>query len=86
MSAEQIETLKTEGYLPDDLIGKTGLEAYYEEALRGAYGTESVEKDASGRTLQVLETIERRAGRHSLRLTIDTQRAEVRPAGAPSGA
>ena len=49
VSPEQIEALKSEGYLPDDLIGKTGLEAYYEEDLRGVYGVESVEKDASGR-------------------------------------
>jgi penicillin-binding protein 2 len=73
VSAEQIETLKAVGYLPDDLIGKTGLEAYYEEALRGAYGSESIEKDASGRTLQVLETIEDAQAGSSLRLSIDTQ-------------
>ena len=35
VSSEQLEELKTEGYLPDDLIGKTGLEAYYEDELRG---------------------------------------------------
>ena len=73
MSAEQIETMKTEGYLPDDLIGKTGLEAYYEEALRGAYGERERRKDASGRTLQVLETIDDAQAGSSLRLSIDTQ-------------
>src|SRR4029079_15029594 len=38
VSPEQSVDLKSEGYLPDDLIGKTGLEAYYEEQLRGVYG------------------------------------------------
>jgi penicillin-binding protein 2 len=73
VSPEQSVDLKSEGYLPDDLIGKTGLEAYYEEQLRGLYGAESVEKDASGRTLQVLETIKEAKAGDSLRLTIDTQ-------------
>ena len=73
VSPEQSVALKGEGYLADDLIGKTGLEAYYEQDLRGAYGTESVEKDASGRTLQVLETIKDAQAGDSLRLTIDTK-------------
>jgi penicillin-binding protein 2 len=73
VSPEQSVDLKSEGYLPDDLIGKTGLEAYYEEQLRGVYGAESVEKDASGRTLQVLETIKDAQAGDSLRLTIDTK-------------
>ena len=77
VSAEQIEALKPEGYLPDDLIGKTGLEAYYEEDLRGAYGSESVEKDASGRSLQVLETISQAEAGNSLRLTIDTREQKL---------
>jgi penicillin-binding protein 2 len=72
VSAEQIETLKPKGYLPDDLIGKTGLEAYYEEQLRGSYGVETVERDAAGRKLQVLDTIRDAQAGDSLRLTIDT--------------
>lgn len=72
VNAEQLETLKTEGYLPDDLIGKTGLEASYEDELRGIYGMESVERDATGRKLQVLETVADAQAGNSLRLTIDT--------------
>ena len=72
VSAEQIETLKAEGYLPDDLIGKTGLEAYYEGELRGSYGVETVERDAAGRKLQVLDTVREAAAGESLRLTLDT--------------
>jgi penicillin-binding protein 2 len=72
VSAEQIETLKAEGYLPDDLIGKTGIEAYYEAELRGSYGAETVERDAAGRKLQVLDTVREAAAGESLRLTLDT--------------
>ena len=77
VSAEQLETLKNAGYLPDDLLGKTGLEAYYEEELRGTYGLETVEKDASGRKLQVLDTVREAQAGDSLRLTIDTKEQQL---------
>jgi penicillin-binding protein 2 len=77
VSAEQISHLKDDGYLPDDLIGKTGLEAYYENDLRGTYGLESVERDASGRDLQVLETVKDAKAGDSLRLTIDTREQKL---------
>ena len=72
VSADQLETLQKQGYLPDDLIGKAGLEAYYEDALRGIYGSETVERDASGRKLQVLETTRQAQAGDSLKLTVDT--------------
>ena len=59
VSAEQLADLRAKGYLPDDLIGKTGLEATYETELRGVYGSESIERDASGRRIQVLQTLGR---------------------------
>jgi penicillin-binding protein 2 len=77
VSGSQLENLKDDGYLPDDLIGKTGLEAFYEDDLRGAYGLETVEKDASGRKLQVLDTIREAKAGNSLRLTIDTREQKL---------
>jgi penicillin-binding protein 2 len=77
VSGEQLEKLKAEGYLPDDLIGKTGVEAFYEEDLRGEYGLESVERDASGRKLQVLETVAEAKAGNSLKLTIDTDEQKL---------
>ena len=77
VSPEQIEELKTKGYLPDDLIGKTGIEAYYEQDLRGTYGAETVERDASGRKLQVLDTVSEAEAGNSLRPTIDTHEQEL---------
>ena len=71
VSADQLDTLKQQGYLPDDLLGKAGLEAYYESQLRGSYGSETVQRDASGRKLQVLERTQEPQDGDSLRLTID---------------
>ncbi|MFL5778333.1 MAG: penicillin-binding transpeptidase domain-containing protein, partial [Chloroflexota bacterium] len=73
VTPDQLEALGKQGYLPDDLIGKTGLEAYYEDQLRGTYGSETVERDASGRKLQVLETTAEPKAGDSLNLTIDVK-------------
>ena len=71
VSAEQLPNLRPIGYLPDDLLGKTGLEAQYETDLRGVYGAETVERDATGRRTQVLQTISEARPGDSLNLTID---------------
>jgi len=72
LSGDQLQTLKQDGYLPDDLLGKAGIEARYETELRGTYGTEAVERDGSGRRLQVLQTVTEPRPGDSLTLTIDT--------------
>jgi penicillin-binding protein 2 len=69
----ELAALRSEGYLPDDLLGKTGVEAEYEAQLRGTYGVEKVEKDATGRKLQVLQTVSQPVAGDSLDLTIDVQ-------------
>jgi penicillin-binding protein 2 len=73
VSSEQLPDLRPLGYLPDDLLGKTGLESEYETELRGIYGSESVERDATGRKTQVLQTISEASPGSSLNLTIDTK-------------
>ena len=73
VSPDQLDTLKKRGYLPDDLLGKAGIEAYYESDLRGTYGAESVERDATGRKIQVLEQVSPARAGNSLELTIDTK-------------
>ncbi len=40
-----------ESYYPDDLVGRSGIEAQYEELLRGADGKRQVEVNAVGREL-----------------------------------
>jgi penicillin-binding protein 2 len=64
--------LRAEGYLPDDYIGRMGVEAVYEKDLRGTYGREVVERDATGRKLQVLSTSQQAVPGASLQLTIDS--------------
>ena len=73
VSADQLPSLRPLGYLPDDLLGKTGLEDQYETQLRGTYGQESVERDATGRKTQVLRTVSDASPGDSLNLTIDTK-------------
>ena len=77
ISPEQYVDRKEDGYLADDLIGKSGIEAMYEDALRGVYGAESVERDASGRKIQVLQTVEEAQAGNSLTLTIDTREQKL---------
>ncbi len=73
VSAEQLPDLRSEGYQPDDLIGKSGVESTYETELRGTYGSQSVQRSPSGRRTQVLRTVDEAVPGASLTLTIDTQ-------------
>jgi penicillin-binding protein 2 len=73
INGDQLKVLKDDGYLPDDLLGKAGLESKYETELRGVYGAETVERDASGRKTQVLQTLSEPQPGDSLNLTIDTK-------------
>src|SRR5207245_1249268 len=77
VSADEIDQLRQEGYLPDDLLGKTGIEASYETQLRGQYGEETVQRDATGRKLQVLDTVQQPQAGDSLRLTIDVKQQQL---------
>lgn len=47
--------LQEKSYKANDLIGKSGVEAVYEEALRGYYGKHLYEVDVKGNCLQKLE-------------------------------
>ncbi len=54
VSAEEYATLKDNGYLYQDYIGKTGVEAGYEDELRGKMGRKLIEVDAAGRELKTI--------------------------------
>jgi penicillin-binding protein 2 len=71
VSRDELPSRSAEGYLRDDVIGKTGIEASFEEELRGTYGTQLVERDASGRQLKVIETLREPEPGTNLVLTID---------------
>jgi penicillin-binding protein 2 len=73
VSPDQLPDLRPKGYLPDDLIGKAGVESSYESTLRGIYGTQRVERNARGQQTQVLATETQARPGDSLKLTIDTK-------------
>ena len=76
VSRAELAELEDGGYLRDDVIGKIGVEGSFETELRGTYGTQLVQRDASGRQVRVLETVEEAEPGTNLMLTIDadTQR------------
>ncbi len=76
VNRSELAELESEGYLRDDVIGKAGVEASYEAELRGEYGSQRVERDASGRLVSVVETVREPVPGADLMLTIDadTQR------------
>ncbi len=67
-------------------IGKTGLERFYDESLRGKVGYEKVETNVEGRALRVLGRVPAVAGT-DLRLSVDLdlQRAMVAAFGENEG-
>ncbi|MGY0504929.1 penicillin-binding protein 2 [Luteimonas sp. e5] len=67
-------------------IGKTGLERYYEDRLRGAVGHERIETNSDGRALRVLGTQPATPGADlQLSIDIDLQRAMVAAFGELEG-
>lgn len=72
---------------PFSHTGKTGLERYYEEALRGKVGFQRIETNVDGRALRTLGTVPATPG-SDLRLSIDLdlQRAMVEAFGELEGA
>jgi len=77
INAERLKVLREQGYLSDDVLGLSGVESTYESELRGHYGLETVERDAQGRRLQVLETLRQAQAGNSLKLTIDVKQQEL---------
>jgi penicillin-binding protein 2 len=82
---KDLETLG-EGNAALTHMGKTGLERFYEEALRGRIGYERVETNVEGRALRVVGRVPAQAGA-DLRLSVDAdlQRAMVDAFGELEG-
>lgn len=51
---DELVELRAAGYLPDDRVGRAGIERVYERYLRGTYGVREVERDAAQREIRVL--------------------------------
>ena len=73
VNRDELTRLEAEGYLRDDVIGRDGIEASFEDELRGDYGTQRVERDASGRLQKVIETVREPEPGTNLMLTIDAE-------------
>ncbi len=72
ISQEQLQVLREKGYKAGDIVGTSGVEAYYEDTLRGIDGKRIVEVDASGNPLRVLGEEERQPGKTVI-LTLDKE-------------
>lgn len=76
ISGPEYGRLREQGYWPEDLIGKAGLEATFEDVLRGRYGLEEVELDSQGRELHAPRILKEPKAGDSLELTIDSRTQE----------
>ena len=59
-----------EEYRPGSIVGRSGLETYYNHLLRGTDGGKQVEVDATGQPVKNIEAVPIVPG-HNLRLTLD---------------
>ena len=73
ISGPEYQALRDDGYYPEDLIGKAGLEATWEDVLRGTYGLQEVDLDAEGHEVKAPDILREPEAGHSLELTIDTK-------------
>lgn len=68
--------IEEQGYSPNDIIGKTGVEDSFEQYLRGKNGNRRVEVDVLGNTINVLDDEKATPG-NNLYLTIDLELQKV---------
>jgi len=70
INRSEFKRLKSYGYKMDDVVGRAGVEKYYDKYLRGVHGGKQVEVDHRGREAKILGFKEPAPGR-DLYLTID---------------
>lgn len=70
VTKEELEELEDPRYQGGDVIGKNGIEAWYEQELRGEVGEDAVEVDARGRKLKDVSHVEPVRGK-DVTLTLD---------------
>ena len=64
ISEKEYEALKDQGYQNSDLIGKKGVEKFYDKEMKGEDGIENVEVDAKGNIIRRLENTDAFAGKN----------------------
>lgn len=70
ITKEELEVRKGTGYRAGDIVGKNGIEAWYEEDLQGQAGEEVIEVDSRGRKLRDITYREAQRG-SDIKLTLD---------------
>lgn len=73
---EEYELLKDENYSMNDVIGKQGIEKYFEKYLRGEDGVGGIEQSIDGRKIDIVESTPPKSGNNVI-LTIDAQLQKV---------
>lgn len=72
LNKAELQKKRKQGYLLSDKIGKTGLEKYYEEILRGTYGRKKIEINSNGKEQNIL-SVEAPVAGNNLVLSIDIE-------------
>ena len=86
LTDEQYEKLKSKGYRLGEVVGKMGIEASYEDQLRGEGGGQQLEVNGAGDMVQILQDKPSRAGKEiTLTLDIDLQRAATEALAGMTG-
>ena len=70
INIKELKTLDEKEYRGTQIIGKSGIERFYESQLHGSPGIQQIETNARGRVLRKLETVPATAG-EDIHLTID---------------
>lgn len=87
INEEELEGLNASNYSATEHIGKTGVEAYYEDLLHGQVGFQTIETDARGRITKVLERTDPIPGNNlQLYMDLPTQMAAVKALEGRRGA
>jgi penicillin-binding protein 2 len=73
VTKEQLKTMAKRGYAPGDRIGQTGVEATYDQYLRGTPGVGRVYVDALGRVTSARQFSQLPEAGNNIRLTIDAE-------------
>lgn len=87
LNDEELKARAGEGYRIGDIVGQMGIEAAFEQKLRGEWGGQQVEVDGSGQVLRILGQKQAKAGQ-DLKVTLDltVQKAAEAALGDRKGA
>lgn len=70
VSPAELERFREKGFRPGEMLGKTGIEKFYDDYLRGSDGGLQFETDAAGRHVQIIQRLPSTPGKN-IYLTLD---------------